>query len=85
MSPIIDCIPIKPFYWTQAAELAFRDITIRLTSTPILVLLNFNVPFELHCDASKIAIGAPLSLLENLWHISMLNYMVPSCILVRMI
>ena len=32
-----------------------------MTNAPILVLPDFANPFELHCDASKVRIGAVLS------------------------
>lgn len=61
MAPITDCIGRKPFVWTAAAEEAFSTIKQRLTSAPVLLLPNFDHPFELACDASKVGIGAVLS------------------------
>lgn len=49
------------FEWTVAATEAFNLIKTKLTSAPILVLPDFSLTFELHCDASKLAIGAVLS------------------------
>ena len=41
--------------------MAFSTIKVKLTIAPILVLPDFDSPFELHCDASKLGIGALLS------------------------
>lgn len=59
MSPITDCM--KQTTWTPEASQAFAHIKSKLTTAPILVLPNFDLPFELHCDASKLGIGAVLS------------------------
>ena len=45
----------------KEAEDAFQLIKVRLTTAPILVLLDFASPFELHCDASKVGIRVGLS------------------------
>lgn len=60
-APITDCMKGSSFFWTPAASQAFDEIKRRLTSAPILVLPDFASPFELHCDASKLGIGAVLS------------------------
>ncbi|GKE71211.1 reverse transcriptase domain-containing protein, partial [Tanacetum coccineum] len=39
---------------------AFNILKERLTTTPIIKSLNWNVPFELICDASDFAVGAVL-------------------------
>nr|GEV36221.1 reverse transcriptase domain-containing protein [Tanacetum cinerariifolium] len=39
---------------------AFKTVKKKVTKTLILVVLNWNLPFELICDASDIAIGAVL-------------------------
>ncbi|GKB46120.1 putative nucleotidyltransferase, ribonuclease H [Tanacetum coccineum] len=51
-------IEVRSFH--AEADVAFHEIKRRLTSTTILVLPKFSLPFELHCDASKISIGVVL-------------------------
>nr|GFA85546.1 putative nucleotidyltransferase, ribonuclease H [Tanacetum cinerariifolium] len=61
MAPLIDCMKRKSFVWTEEAELAFQVVKEKLTTTSILVLPDFSKVFELHTDASKVAIGEVLS------------------------
>ncbi|XP_022843266.1 uncharacterized protein LOC111366803 [Olea europaea var. sylvestris] len=57
-SPITDCMKESKFQWTPEVEKVFVTIKERLTSVPILALPDFTKPFALHCDASKLGIGA---------------------------
>lgn len=36
----------------------FNDLKSRLVSAPIIITLNWNLPFELMCDVSDFVIGA---------------------------
>ncbi|GJQ89253.1 zinc finger, CCHC-type containing protein [Tanacetum coccineum] len=51
----------KSFVWTEEAELAFQVVKKKLTTPLILILLDFSKVFELHIDASKVAICGVLS------------------------
>ena len=61
MAPITGCMREGKFDWTLDATRAFDVIKAKLTTAPILVLPDFSLTFELHCDASKLGIGGVLS------------------------
>nr|GFB49505.1 reverse transcriptase domain-containing protein [Tanacetum cinerariifolium] len=47
------------FFFKECVE-AFQTLKRKLTEAPILITLNWNLPFEIMCDASDFAIGAVL-------------------------
>nr|GEX32125.1 DNA-directed DNA polymerase [Tanacetum cinerariifolium] len=49
-----------PFIFSKECVDAFNTLKKKLTEAPILVLPDWNLPFELMCDASDFAIGAVL-------------------------
>ena len=49
------------FEWTDRCTYAFNKVKLLLTSTPVLVHPNFDLPFHIHCDASGLGVGAVLS------------------------
>ncbi|GKA74458.1 reverse transcriptase domain-containing protein [Tanacetum coccineum] len=49
-----------PFVFSQDCINAFETLKKKLTEAPILVFPDWNLPFELMCDASDFAIGAVL-------------------------
>ena len=62
-APIIDTIKKdkQPFRWTAKAERNFQLLKKKVTEKPVLVLPDFNKPFQVRCDASGEAIGVVLS------------------------
>ncbi|GJZ50557.1 reverse transcriptase domain-containing protein [Tanacetum coccineum] len=49
-----------PFFFSQECIEAFQTLKKKLTEAPILVAPDWDLPFELICDASDFAIGAVL-------------------------
>ncbi|GJT99013.1 reverse transcriptase domain-containing protein [Tanacetum coccineum] len=49
-----------PFIFSNDCIRAFQTLKDRLTEAPILIAPNWDLPFELMCDASDFAIGAVL-------------------------
>nr|GEV65449.1 reverse transcriptase domain-containing protein [Tanacetum cinerariifolium] len=49
-----------PFIFSQECVVAFQTLKRKLTEAPILTALDWDMPFDLMCDASDYAIGAVL-------------------------
>nr|GFD48034.1 reverse transcriptase domain-containing protein [Tanacetum cinerariifolium] len=49
-----------PFIFSEDCIKAFQMLKKKLTEAPILITPNWDLPFELMCDASDFAIGAIL-------------------------
>nr|GEY12948.1 reverse transcriptase domain-containing protein [Tanacetum cinerariifolium] len=49
-----------PFFFSKECIEAFQSHKKKLTEAPILVALDWDLPFELMCDASEFAIGVVL-------------------------
>jgi hypothetical protein len=50
----------KKFEWTNACERSFCELKTRLTSAPVLVLLDIHKDFTIYCDASRQGLGCVL-------------------------
>ena len=51
----------QPFKWTEEQEAAFREIKERMTSAPVLRMMDPQRPITVETDASDFAIGACMS------------------------
>ncbi|GKA50194.1 reverse transcriptase domain-containing protein [Tanacetum coccineum] len=49
-----------PFEFDDECQRAFESLKEKLTCAPVIVSPNWNLPFELMCDASDFAVGAVL-------------------------
>ncbi|RVW73690.1 Retrovirus-related Pol polyprotein from transposon opus [Vitis vinifera] len=53
------------FVWNDQCQRSFEELKLLLTTTPIVRALNWQLPFEVMCDASDFAIGAVLGQRED--------------------
>ena len=53
------------FIWDTGCQKSFEELKAYLTSTPIVRTPNWQLPFEVMCDASDMAIGAVLEQREE--------------------
>jgi hypothetical protein len=51
----------QEFIWGPCQQETFEDLKNKLCTTPVLVYPNFDIPFILTTDASKVAVAAILS------------------------
>src|SRR3954462_12735505 len=50
----------KRFEWSDTCETSFQELKRRLTSGPVLILLDIQKDFEVYCDASQQGLGCVL-------------------------
>ena len=55
----------RPFIWSQSQQKAFESIKDKLCTAPVLAYHNFDLPFILTTDASKVAVATILSQVQN--------------------
>ena len=49
------------FVWGEHQQRAFEQLKAKLTLASVLKLPDFSKPFQMHCDASVVGLGAELS------------------------
>nr|GEU42805.1 reverse transcriptase domain-containing protein [Tanacetum cinerariifolium] len=62
-----------PFLFSKECVEAFQTLKRKLTEAPILIALEWDMPFELMCDASDFAIGAVLGQRQDK-HFRLIHY-----------
>ena len=55
----------QEYVWEEAQKRAFEELKNRLTSSPVLRLLNLSKPFIVQTDASKLGTGAVLLQMDD--------------------
>lgn len=62
------------FVWTVVQDAAFEACKLALQSAPTLRTPDFKRPFELHCDASEIGLGAALLQPDDQGHLYAVSF-----------
>ena len=61
VAPLTDLLKNdKKWVWTDACQEAFEKLKVVVSSEPVLCLPDFELPFEVHTDASDKTIGGVL-------------------------
>ncbi|CAM8999668.1 unnamed protein product [Rhodiola kirilowii] len=60
-APLTSLLRKDAYVWTTAATQAFNNLCTALSTTPVLTLPNFSIPFHVHTDASGTGVGAVLA------------------------
>jgi hypothetical protein len=58
--PMTNVSRLKNFQWTAQAQEAFDNLKVAMTTTPVLALPTFQLPFQVETDARGEGIGAVL-------------------------
>ena len=53
------------FFWDDRCQASFKGLKLHLTTVPIVRAPNWQLPFEVMCDASDFSIGAILGHRED--------------------
>ena len=53
------------FLWDEDSQRSFEKLKAHMTTAPIVRALNWQLPFEVMCEASDLAIGAVLEQREG--------------------
>ncbi|XP_019465431.1 PREDICTED: uncharacterized protein LOC109363633 [Lupinus angustifolius] len=60
-APLTDLLRLQNFTWPNEAHSAFTNLKNVMSTTPVLHLPDFSLPFDVEIDASAVVIGAVLS------------------------
>jgi hypothetical protein len=50
----------KEFKWDEKCQSSFEELKKRLTTTPVLIMLDIHKGFDVYCDASRQGLGCVL-------------------------